>query len=250
MKPNALPAMVATAAPPAATAVRVAGRVAGGVLADFRSDARLWAWSRLVQGGRALRGVPGLGFAKVLGSGCGGGFGLRPSATHQGLFLVFDEEAAARSFIDRSPLLGGYAGHARELCVMMLRASSSKGSWSGAAVEPSIEAPRSGPIAALTRASIRPAHALAFWRQSPAAERSLAASPGCLLAAGLGEAPLLRQATFSLWSGTAAMDGYARSGAHQQAIRAAYAAGYFSESMFVRFAPLVMRGTWQGVRHG
>ena len=61
-----------------------------------------------------------------------------------------------------------------------------------------------------------------------------------------GEAPLLRQATFSLWDDAQAMDAYARSGAHQQAIQGAHREGWFSESMFVRFAPLSIEGTWHG----
>jgi spheroidene monooxygenase len=118
-------------------------------------------------------------------------------------------------------------------------------------VTASVPAPLSEvPIAAITRASIKPRHVRAFWRLSPPAEASLAQAEGCLLAAGLGEAPLLRQCTFSLWRNTEAMDAYARSGAHQQAIRAAYGGGYFSESMFVRFVPLLLQGSWQGRPHG
>jgi spheroidene monooxygenase len=69
-------------------------------------------------------------------------------------------------------------------------------------------------------------------------------SQGCRLAVGLGEAPLLRQATFSLWDSTAAMDAYARSGAHLEAIRHAYRDHYFTESMFVRFAVTARGGRW------
>lgn len=234
------------------TAQRSAGTVAVLVLADLHRHARPWAWLRLVLGRWPLRRVAGLGFAKVLGSGAGGGFGIAPSATHRGLFLVFDDEASAMAFVDGSAVLAGYQRRSRELLVAVLRACASKGSWSGSAMAVSVcaPAPDDGPVAALTRASIRPRHALAFWRLSPAAEQALAAAPGCLLAAGLGEAPLLRQATFSLWSSAAAMDRYARGGAHQQAIRAAHAGGYFSESMFVRFVPLLLRGTWQGRHHG
>jgi spheroidene monooxygenase len=220
------------------------------VLADLQPASRWWAWSRLVLGRWPLRRVAGLGFAKVLGSGAQGGFGMTPSGTHQGLFLVFDGEAAARRFVQDSALLQAYRSRARELCVAVLRATSSKGSWAGAAMAATATPPLEGAIAALTRASIRPRHALAFWRLSPPAERALAAAPGCLLAAGLGEAPLLRQATFSIWDNSAAMDAYARSGAHQHAIRAAYGGGYFSESMFVRFVVLDIHGVWKGRRHG
>jgi spheroidene monooxygenase len=63
---------------------------------------------------------------------------------------------------------------------------------------------------------------------------------------GLGEAPLLRQATFSLWDSAQAMDAYARQGAHAAAIHGALREGWFSESMFVRFAPLSIEGRWHG----
>ena len=67
---------------------------------------------------------------------------------------------------------------------------------------------------------------------------------------GLVEAPLLRQATFSLWRDQAAMDAYARSGAHQQAIADVLRECWFSESMFVRFVPLQISGRWKGRDHG
>lgn len=227
---------------------RIVGTVAVLVLLDARPDARAWAWNRLVVGSRPLRDVPGMNFLKVLGSGAGGGFGLAPSATHRGMFIGFDTLAHAQRFVDESPVLAEWRSHARELCVAVLQPYSSRGSWSGCALQPTATAPleTQGPIAALTRATIRPHLALKFWRLSPPAEASLAQAEGCLLAAGLGEAPLVRQATFSLWTDTLAMDHYARSGAHQQAIRVAYGGGFFSETMFVRFLPLQVRGSWQG----
>ena len=98
----------------------------------------------------------------------------------------------------------------------------------------------------LVRASIRISKAAAFWSKAPAAQNSLAQHPGCLLAIGLGEAPLLRQATFSVWESAASMDAYARTGSHLEAIKAAGAGRYFSEDMFVRFRPLAAFGTRRG----
>ena len=233
-----------------AQAVRRAGSVAVLLLVDYAPWARPWGWMRLVMQRWPLRHVRGLNFSKVLGSGHEGGFGLRPSGSRQGLFLVFDDEGAAREFVERSPVAARYRVHARECCVAILRAVSCKGSWSGVAMTPEAVPQRAGPLAALTRASIKPGKLAAFWRHSPPSEAALAAAPGCLLAVGLGEAPLLRQCTFSLWESVAAMDAYARSGAHLQAIRSAYAGDFFSESMFVRFELLELRGTWKGQTHG
>ena len=217
------------------------------VLADLKPWALAWGWWRVARGQRALPAQPGLVFAKALGSGHEGGFGLRPSPSRQGLFALFDGEAHADDFLERSATVQAYRRRARECCVFKLRATSSRGSWSGHEITPTAQEPKQGAVVSLTRASIRLGRAWAFWRRSPPSEAALERAQGCRLAVGLGEAPVLRQATFSLWQSQADMDRYARSGAHLQAIRAAYEGRYFSESMFVRFVPLLMRGRWKGV---
>ena len=222
------------------------------LLADIRPGLhRLWGWSRFVRGPGGLRAwVPGLRFAKILGSGYEGGFGLRQSASRQGLFALFDDPGSAADFLDRSPVVQAYRGHAREFCQLELHPYASRGSWSGQAIAASVPAPVQGPVAALTRASIRPSQAARFWRHAPPSQRALERAQGCRLAVGLGEAPLLRQATFSLWDSTAAMDAYARSGAHLEAIRAAWREEYFSESLFARFVPARVQGAWKDLSHG
>jgi hypothetical protein len=229
------------------------------LLADSAPGSRLWGWSRVIRGEAALRAEPGLLFARALGSGHEGGFGLKPSLSRHGLFAVFDGQPAAEAFLDRSPRVAAYRAHSRELCTLMLRAWSSRGSWGGQALPATTPRPGSGepgawpadtPVAALTRASIRPSRALRFWQMAPPAQADLAQAHGCRLAAGLGEAPLLRQATFSVWDSVAAMDAYARTGAHLAAIRASAQGGFFSESMFVRFVPLRIQGRWLGREHG
>lgn len=217
-------------------------------LADFEPASRLWGWSRFVLGRRDARRALGLRFVKALGSGEGGGFGIAPSASIQGLFCAFDGDAAAEAFLGASGPFEAWRQRAREHFSVRLRAYSSRGSWSGKRFELAAEPPRDGPIASLTRASIRPTRARRFWRMEPEAERDLEAARGCLLAAGVGEAPLLRQATFSVWESVAAMDAYARTGAHLAAIRACAAGAFFSESAFVRFVPYDARGTWRGRR--
>ena len=237
-------------APHLTAGTQTAGSVVVVVLVDFKAASTLWGWSRLVMQRWPLRSIPGMKFSKVLGSGYDGGFGLRPSRTRQGLFLGFDTEASARDFIAASPILTAYRSHARELCTVLLRVCSCRGSWSGASLEVTTELPADGPVVSLTRASIRPWRARQFWRMQPASEVSLHAAPGVLMATGVGEAPLLRQATFTLWQNVAAMNAYARSGAHQEAIQAAYGGGYFSESMFARFVPCSLTGNWRGRQYG
>ena len=226
-----------------------AGQVAVFLLADIDAKHRLWGYARFVIQRFFMRGVRGLVFSKVMGSGFDGGFGLRPSGSRQALFCLFADEAAADNFL-ASRIAQSYASRSREFCTAKLRAYSCKGTWSGQAIEVSASAPTSGPIATLTRASIKPLSARRFWRMQPASEVSLKQASGCLLATGVGEAPFFRQATFSLWTGVDAMNAYARTGAHLAAIQAANSGGFFSESMFARFVPLGLKGSWRGQRYG
>jgi spheroidene monooxygenase len=215
-------------------------------LVDLEPRSRGWGWLRFVTGRMAVRGTPGLRFVKVLGSGRGGGFGTAPSPTIQGLFCVFDDAASADAFVSSTGAFQAWRSRARECFTVKLRAYSVRGSWSGMRPALGATAPVDGPIAALTRASIRPTRARRFWRMEPQAERELEATHGCLLATGVGEAPLLRQATFTLWDSVASMDAYARTGAHLAAIRASAQGAFFSESMFVRFVPEGAQGSWRG----
>ena len=227
------------------------GTVAVFLLADIAKAHRVWGYARFVIGRFAMRGIPGLVMSKVMGSGDGGGFGLKPSSSRQALFCLFTDEACADVFL-KSALAKGYERRAQEFCSAKLRAYSCRGTWSGNAIAVTANTPDSGtgPIATLTRASIRPSSALRFWRMQPASEVSLNAASGCLLATGVGEAPFFRQATFSLWESTAAMEAYARTGAHLAAIRAAHEGAFFSESMFARFVPISLAGSWRGRQYG
>jgi spheroidene monooxygenase len=229
------------------------------VLVDFLRKHQGWGWLRLVAGATPYKDVPGLTMVKVMGSGHGGGFSLRPSATHQGLICTFSHLDLAQKFLE-SPAVQAYRERARECWTGVLTVQSARGHWdkqiwqasSSEAMgdqgqaQASMTAQPAAPFAVLTRASIIPTKAMACWRYAPAAQADLDKSPGCLLAMGLGEAPLVRQCTFSLWQDTAAMLNYARQGAHQVASAAAYKHQFFSESLFVRMQVLQMAGVWQG----
>lgn len=216
------------------------------LLADIAEASRLWGWSRIVRGPRALRGIPGLLFSKVLGSGFDGGFDLRPSRSRQGVFALFDSCHKAQDFIAHSKLVREYQNRSDEFCWVTLKAFSCRGSWDGISLQVNTESPVHGPVAALTRASIKFSKAPAFWRHAPPSQTALEGVDGCQLAVGLGEAPFFRQATFSIWDNVSDMNAYARTGSHLAAIQAAQKNGYFSESMFARFVPLKVQGQWMG----
>jgi len=224
------------------------------VLVDYLRQHQGWGWMRLIAGASAFRQVPGLRFVKVMGSGQGGGFSLRPSPSHQGLICNFASWSEAAQFL-QSPLVKSACERAREWWYGIFAVQSARGEWDqqawavtdpGLMGAPGVPAAHPQMLGVLTRASIRPAKAVAFWRHAPAAQAELTHADGCNLSMGLGEAPLLRQCTFSLWRDTECMTRYAHHNAHQTAIQAAYRHQFFNESLFVRMQLLFMRGTWTG----
>ena len=226
------------------------------VLNQLQRQHQSWAWLRMAQGPGALRGTPGLRFGKVMGSGAGGGFGLRPSPSHQSLLAVFEHIDQAHAFV-KGPLVQAYRERSADHWCGVLQVVSARGQWDAMAWAPTEAAQMgnfaasppdsdsdSAPLAALTRASIRPAKAMAFWRNAPATQAAMRQAAGCRLAIGLGEVPLIRQCTLSLWDNTASMLAYAQQGAHLQAAQAAYRHQFFSESLFVRLRLLAQQGHW------
>jgi hypothetical protein len=222
------------------------GQVVVLLLADIAQVSRLWGWTRIVKGPQGLQDTPGLLFSKVMGSGYEGGFGLRPSPSRQGVFGLFESLQTAQAFLASSSLLQDYQQRSDEFFWVILKTWSCRGSWDGQSLDVCTAQPIKGPVAALTRASIRLAKAPAFWRHAPPSQNALTDAKGCQLAVGLGEAPFVRQATFTIWDSVSDMNAYARTGAHLEAIQDAAQNDYFSESMFARFVPLQMQGQWHG----
>ena len=98
------------------------------LLADFLRQHQGWGWLRLVAGATPYKDVPGLTMVKVMGSGHGGGFSLRPSATHQGLICTFSHLDLALKFLD-SPAVQAYRSRARECWTGVLSVQSARGHW-------------------------------------------------------------------------------------------------------------------------
>jgi spheroidene monooxygenase len=217
------------------------------LLIKFKKKNLLWGLGHLAFKRFFMRNIEGLLFFKVLGSGSNAGFGVSPSFIHQGLLCHFESEDNAEKFICSNDIVNYYKSKSDEFFLTKLQTYSSRGSWAGKKMKEVVTEPFSGPIASLTRASIKISKAIKFWSLAPETEVSLNNSDGCILAVGLGEAPLLRQATFTIWKDSQYLDLFARQGSHLDAIHLAYKKKYFAESMFIRFKTESMQGTWRGV---
>jgi hypothetical protein len=201
--------------------------------------------TRMAHDRRPLRRTPGLRFAKLLGTGTGQRFTVRDSdPTRWALVAAWDKIEAAAAF-EHSRLAIGWGRIAGETGRVDLRPLRSRGSWAGRQPfgDPSGGRP-AGPVAAITRARLRPGKAVTFWRAVPPVSAALTAAPGLLFALGIGELPIGLQGTFSLWRDSAALTRYAYGApAHVAAVRRTSEIGWYAEELFARFEVLALSGT-------
>ena len=196
-----------------------------------------------------LRRVPGLRFWKLLGSARGAVFGPWNPCRYA-LFTVWESAAALDAFEAQSPVSAATRRTAAEVWTVRMAPLRWHGGWGGtdpfAGARPA-DPPAQGPWAIRTRATVRPRRARAFMRAAgPVAER-LAHRPGLIAAIGLGEAPFVFQATFSLWASLPDAQAFAYSeDQHAEAIRRTRAEGWYSEELFARFKPIASYGSWDG----
>ena len=146
----------------------------------------------------------GAQFVKLCGSGTGEGFTPKPNWSVWAIFAVWPDLDRARDHIAHHPILARWRAHAAESWTVFLQPFSARGSWSG--VNPltdTVEAQAlNGPIAALTRATVKPQHARAFWTRVPdiSARHAYVSGPAGLiaeLAPALGRARSLTTDAFS-----------------------------------------------------
>ncbi|MFC0529601.1 monooxygenase [Phytohabitans kaempferiae] len=192
---------------------------------------------------RRLRAIPGVRFAKLLGTGTGDGFGPTDAdPTRYAALLVWDDHAAAGGF-DGSPVARAWqriaTGHVR----IDLRPLASRGRWSGVAPFGEPRGTAEGTVLALTRARLRPRKAVTFWRAVPPVAAAVADTPGVLARFGIGEAPIGWQGTVSVWRNTADLVEFAyRHPEHRAALLRTPAEGWYAEDLFARFAVLEVIG--------
>lgn len=196
-----------------------------------------------------LRGLaPRPAFAKLLGTGHGETFTMRDAdAGHWALLTTWADEQQAATLAE-SGLARGWAGIAHEHAAFTLAPIASHGQWSGRKpFTPSAPRDWSGPVAAITRARIRPSEWARFWRSVPPVSADLRADPAVHFTLGVGEAPVGLQGTFSVWRDAEAIRAFAYGRpAHVAVIKRTHERGWYAEELFARFAVLRAEGNYRG----
>ncbi len=211
---------------------------------------RFWAFRQMGLSPFLLKNITGLQFAKMLGSGGGNGFSSSPNWGVYGLLAVWKSEDFAQQFFATHFLFRKYLNQSSEHWTVFLRTVMAHGQWDGKAPFQITESPNDEQlVAVLTRATIRTQHLWRFWQFVPPVSRSVEHREGLLFSVGIGELPIIQQATFSLWKNSHYMKAYAyKSPHHSEVVKKTRELGWYKEELFARFLPYNEGGSWQGKR--
>ncbi|WP_121198622.1 DUF3291 domain-containing protein [Mucilaginibacter gracilis] len=187
-------------------------------------------------------------FWKLLGCGQNGSFDLQPDWQQWGLLAVWNNRTDFDQFYKKSFIASWWRLLTYESWTLLCEPLQSHGTWDGKEPfgKPNVK-DYAGPIAILTRATINLNRLKNFWSHVDEAAEMLTTSPGYITSVGIGEAPLYRQATFSIWENFEAVKNYAyRSPKHADVIKKTRTEKWYKEELFARFKPLETWGTING----
>ncbi len=198
-----------------------------------------------------------ISFYKLMGCGRNGTFDKNPDWQQWGILAVHNTDPDLNSLHPSSIitiLYGEFIGKWMRLfnCetwTIILSPIEGHGSWDQQQPFGPLAKQTSynGPVAILTRATIRLSKLTAFWKNVQGVAVQMAGAPGFITSIGIGEMPFIKQATFSVWQDKESMKQFAyQLKEHTVVIQKTRKENWYSEDMFVRFIPLKTIGTING----
>jgi hypothetical protein len=186
-------------------------------------------------------------FWKLLGCGKNGTFDIVPDWRQWCILSVKSENI--QSELHGNFIKSWYQFFKVEVFTVILKITEGHGTWDKFkfynSIKPVIET--NGPIAVLTRATIKFSKLNSFWKNVKPVANQMNKANGFIFSVGLGEIPLIKQATLSFWKSEKQMKQFAYGmGVHKEVVRMTHKEKWYSEEMFVRFKPILSKGTIKG----
>jgi len=203
---------------------------------NFKKN-RFWAFQQMGRAPSQMKNLEGLSFFKFLGTGGGNGFSLWPDFSTYAFLGVWDSAAVFEQTFQQHPLFQSYFSKASHTRTLVLSPIASHGKWSGQnPFQPISTAEDISPVVIITRASLRWRKLLSFWKHVPQASQAIAHAKGVHYFKGIGEWPLVQQATLSIWENTEAVHTFAyKSQDHAQIVKKTKQQKWYKEDLFARF---------------
>ena len=201
-------------------------------------------------------------FYKLLGCGKNGTFDKVPDLRQWGILTVrsleFEIRCSGLQDLDSNLLLkelyGSFISNwvrlfGCETFTILLQPVEGHGLWDGKEVfgDLSQSSLHQGPVAILTRATIRFNKLRYFWQHVASVADQMNSAKGLITSVGIGEVPWIKQATFSIWKSKEDMMAFAYGlKEHTEVIKKTREQKWYREEMFVRFKIIGSIGTIKG----
>ncbi len=194
-------------------------------------------------------------FWKLMGSGRNGTFDMIPDWRQWAILEVFIDQSNDILYSNtkrQTPtfLTEWWRFFHCEKWTILLEPIEGHGTWDGKKCFGNIpkQSDYEGPIAILTRATIRISKLKHFWSHVDSIAAQMANAPGFITSFGIGEVPLIKQATFSIWESKAQMKMFAyQMQDHAKVIQKTRKENWYQEEMFVRFKMIGSKGKINGI---
>jgi heme-degrading monooxygenase HmoA len=180
-------------------------------------------------------------FWKLMGCGKNGTFDVNPDWQQWALMTVWETETDYQDFNKSSFIIRWWKKFTDERTDYLCTPYESHGKWDGKEPfgNPIPDRTYTGPIAVLTRATIRLSKAQDFWKNVPKVASSMGSAEGFITSVGIGEVPFIKQATFSVWENLDSVKKFAyRQREHAEVVKQTREKGWYSEELFARFIPI------------
>lgn len=175
------------------------------------------------------------GFFKMMGTGSGNGFSIFPDF---GTYIFIVTAKDHKVLIESTPVRE-LLHRAKRMKIYEMIPLKAHGLWNGRnPFEPlianNLKECHYPLLSVITRGSIRRSLWWKFWQFVPKVARQIPTQ--ALYSVGMGELPLVEQATFSIWQNEDDMKKWAyQNQAHRQVIGLTHALKWYDEEMFARF---------------
>lgn len=201
-------------------------------------QARFWAFQQMGIKPFSADLKQGLRFVKLMGSGGANGFSIVPNWGVYSLLGVWDSIENANLFFENNNIFKKFKSKSIENQTIFLKTTMAHGQWDKKSpFQINALLDKNAPLAVLTRATIKPRFWLHFWRFVPRVSQSMEGKKGVIFSIGIGELPIIQQATFSIWRSANDMMNYAyQSKEHAEVIKKTRELGWYSEELFARFS--------------
>jgi heme-degrading monooxygenase HmoA len=184
---------------------------------------------------KSLINFNGLKFIKLLGTGSKDGFSVIPDFSSYVMITSWKNDDFRKKFIDENELFYEITKKSSKRIEIKIDPYNYIGSWNGIIPFKNKSSYKEGKIFVLTRARVKLNKLINFFISTSSAAKSINSKEGAEYYKGIGELPIIEQATISIWESEQSMKDYAYSDKrHLKIINKARKNKWYSEELFVR----------------